>query len=79
MRPFTCPVCVGTGMVSAGFYLNGMATSTNPETCRSCAGTGIVWSGVEPVIAPEPQIVSFGPLFAGNTTYDPSRETWSAV
>ena len=38
-------------MVSAGFYSNGLSTSTSSESCRSCAGTGIVWSGIsDPVL-----------------------------
>lgn len=47
--PHRCPVCNGTGMVSAGFYSRASdqptstAYSTVPETCRSCDGKGVLW------------------------------------
>ena len=41
-----CPVCNGTGHVSAGFYeSDGYAwvSSGGWEVCRPCSGTGVVW------------------------------------
>ena len=49
MKPYKCPICHGTGIVSGGFYLStsGYFTSTSTtEMCRQCQGSGIVW-GVE--------------------------------
>lgn len=47
-KPFTCPVCMGRGFVSGGFYSSTgnswVTTTTAPDTCRSCNGTGVVWS-----------------------------------
>ncbi|MCK9281538.1 MAG: hypothetical protein M0P71_13010 [Melioribacteraceae bacterium] len=47
VKPYTCPICGGNGLVPNGFYnqTSGQwgTTSTTPETCRSCNGTGIVW------------------------------------
>jgi len=52
-KPHKCPVCAGTGNVTAGFYnstnvIDGVLHFTTGglghETCRSCGGTGIVWS-----------------------------------
>lgn len=47
-KPFTCPVCVGRGFVSGGFYSSTgntwVSSTTAPDTCRSCKGTGVVWS-----------------------------------
>lgn len=47
-KPFTCPVCMGRGFVSGGFYSSTgnswVTTTTAPEECRSCKGTGVVWS-----------------------------------
>lgn len=41
MKANRCPVCNGVGMVPAGFYSMGDATTgTAPEPCRSCNGTG---------------------------------------
>lgn len=47
-KPFTCPVCIGRGFVSGGFYNSTgnswVTTTTAPEPCRSCNETGAVWS-----------------------------------
>lgn len=46
-KPYTCPVCDGTGKVPNGFYNRTGRTwttgSTQPEICKSCNGEGIVW------------------------------------
>ncbi len=49
LLPYCCPVCLGKGLVEAGFYLvapNQTHTSSSAalEKCKSCSGTGIVWS-----------------------------------
>lgn len=48
--PHQCPVCLGNGQVSAGFYnqVTGVwsGTTTAFETCRSCGGSGVVWEPV---------------------------------
>lgn len=41
-RPWRCPVCEGRGSVPAGFYTNGISTSTSNEKCRSCED-GVIW------------------------------------
>ena len=45
--PYRCPICLGNGIVSRGFYnsTSGQWSTTDisPEICRSCNGTGIVW------------------------------------
>ena len=50
-EPHRCPVCLGKGIVPAGFYLSATDAitvgSTAPETCKSCQGSGIV-RGKEP-------------------------------
>lgn len=49
MRPYICPICNSTGIVSGGFYfsVNGYCSSTNAtEMCRQCNGSGVIW-GVE--------------------------------
>ena len=49
MKPYKCPICNGTGIVSGGFYLstNGYSTSSSTsEVCQQCQGSGIIW-GVE--------------------------------
>ncbi len=50
-KPYTCPVCNGTGLVPNGFYNNiygfGVTSDLTPETCRSCTGTGLVWDKSE--------------------------------
>ena len=49
-RPYTCPVCQGHGLVSAGFYLitadqkTYSSSSSGPEPCRACQGTGIIYT-----------------------------------
>lgn len=42
-QPFRCPVCGGTGLVPAGFYLQTMTSSATPEVCKTCKGSGAVW------------------------------------
>lgn len=46
-KPFTCPVCLGNGLVAIGFYnqVGGawVTSGIQPETCRSCKGSGVVW------------------------------------
>ena len=46
-QPFLCPVCLGSQVVTNGFYgqTSGVwsTASTDNEQCRTCAGTGIVW------------------------------------
>lgn len=47
-RPFKCPVCDGTGLVSrppdvAGDQQSWGGTSAGPWSCRACGGAGIVW------------------------------------
>ena len=41
-----CPVCLGTGTVSNGFYSSTTgswsSTDTGVEDCRSCFGTGVI-------------------------------------
>jgi DnaJ-class molecular chaperone len=43
---WTCPVCMGKGIVPNNFYLGTektwSSTSATPETCRSCNGRGII-------------------------------------
>lgn len=75
MKPFTCPVCVGTGMVSAGFYSNGLSTSTSPESCRSCAGTGIVWSGISDPVLEKVWDNPADDIFDGPRIVNPSQFT----
>lgn len=44
--PYTCPICGGNGLVSAGFYNkvgDSWASSQTTEACRSCSGTGVLW------------------------------------
>ena len=47
VKPYTCPVCGGNGLVPNGFYNqttgNWSSTDATPETCRSCGGLGVVW------------------------------------
>ena len=38
-KPHTCPVCGGTGRVSAGKILNPELTTT----CHACDGSGVLW------------------------------------
>jgi hypothetical protein len=43
-RPYACPVCLGRGIVPAGFYsLADSLSGTAPDKCRTCLGTGIIW------------------------------------
>ena len=43
MKANRCPVCNGKGIVPAGFYSYGNAsTGTVDETCRSCKGSGYI-------------------------------------
>ena len=46
-QPFTCPICLGRGNVSGGFY-NGCGeysiSASTMEQCRQCKGTGIIWN-----------------------------------
>jgi len=55
MKPYTCPVCGGRGIVPAGFYTSVgyySTTGNTTEHCRSCSGTGIIWGNskqLEPV------------------------------
>ena len=46
--PHACAVCMGTGLVPAGFYSRTSTTwsgsATAPaERCRACGGTGVLW------------------------------------
>lgn len=47
MKPHTCPVCSGNGLVPNGFYSQTLrtwsTTTVTPEMCKTCTGTGIVW------------------------------------
>jgi hypothetical protein len=47
LKPYTCPVCGGTGFVQQGFYSQTSGTwsttSISTEKCRSCGGTGVLW------------------------------------
>jgi len=48
MKPYCCPVCLGKGIVSGGFYnsppyCDQVSTSTT-EQCRQCSGQGIIWA-----------------------------------
>ena len=46
IRPYTCPVCGGSGVVPHGFYELlecWSSANTSQETCRTCHGTGVVW------------------------------------
>jgi len=49
--PFRCPVCLGKGIVSSGFYdvstQYWTTSDTSFITCRTCLGTGIVWGPPE--------------------------------
>ena len=51
MKAVLCPVCVGVGKVSGGFYNQGgdfpywVESATGPEICRGCAGKGWVEVG----------------------------------
>ena len=47
-RPFCCPVCSGTGLVSrppdvAGDQKEWSSSSTAAYPCKACEGKGIVW------------------------------------
>ena len=42
-QPHRCPVCNGAGCVHKGFYLDTVATSTEPDQCRTCLGQGVLW------------------------------------
>ena len=49
MRPFRCPVCGGTGLVSRPPWLPAdqqfewADASTTAYSCKVCCGTGLVW------------------------------------
>jgi DnaJ-class molecular chaperone len=47
-RPYSCPVCLGRGFVTTGFYQSVMTptfiSAGGTEECHACKGTGIVWS-----------------------------------
>lgn len=48
-KPYTCPVCNGSGQVPFEFYNPPAPHSTSitapagPTTCRSCGGAGVLW------------------------------------
>lgn len=47
-KPYKCPVCEGTGIVSRPPHVAGDVkywadSSSGPYPCRTCQGTGIVW------------------------------------
>lgn len=45
-KPYKCPVCIGRGFVSNGFYSftsNVWISTGGTEPCRTCGGTGVVW------------------------------------
>jgi len=52
-RPFVCPICNGTGMVTEGFYRQTNRQTSGEwyagnnylgtEMCKSCNGKGYVW------------------------------------
>ena len=48
LKPYTCPVCNGNGLVPNGFYnqTSGHWSTTNasPEKCRACDGRGLVYA-----------------------------------
>jgi len=74
MRPHTCPVCAGRGLVPQGFYLaveRFSSTHTAPETCRSCCGQGIVWSA-----APGNSGYTYSIGYRVIGTADPQPETY---
>lgn len=42
---YKCPVCMGSGLVPNGFYLNAFNNTTSQvtsEKCRTCNGSGII-------------------------------------
>lgn len=43
MKPYKCPICNGTGIVSDDFYfaVNGYCSPT--KICGHCQGSGIIW------------------------------------
>lgn len=47
MKPFKCPICNGTKLVSGGFYISSMGGAGTSyaatESCKQCNGTGIIW------------------------------------
>lgn len=56
MKPYCCPVCNGSGLVSRPPHIAGdlnqwVDTGTAPYTCKACSGSGIVW-GQEETYAP---------------------------
>ena len=45
-KPYKCPVCSGTGLVSypPGFCVEYWSGGTaGPWTCRACNGSGVLW------------------------------------
>lgn len=47
--PHLCPVCLGHGIVSSGFFartadVREWSSTATTEPCRPCLGTGILWS-----------------------------------